>query len=175
MITFFLFILISTFLANIKLFKSIGLNILDTDSIFKSLFFLEHTCLLKYCADIKEMHTNYPHEDIIRAIEFVVHRCAAVSKRGRRNSVCIERRPHGSISFGRSDPNLMKQLLTQNLNWVTYIAAWKKYVNHVTSQKLLPIVTAFVMQVQIPGPIRTFILLKIYLKWKFQKGQNTLD
>ena len=59
MITFFLVILISTFLANIKLFKSSGLNILDTDSIFKSLFFLRFLfliiiiCLLKQYNAIK--------------------------------------------------------------------------------------------------------------------------
>ena len=71
-----------------------------------------HTRFLNYCADVKEMYTGLPHNCILRAVEFVLERCATTHRRGRRRCVSIERRKRGSIRFGRSDPSLMSQFVT---------------------------------------------------------------
>ena len=74
--------------------------------------FGQHTRFLSYCADVKEMYTGLPHDSIIRAVEFVLHRCTQVNRRGRRRCVKLERVKRGSIAFGRADPFLMSQFVT---------------------------------------------------------------
>ena len=69
------------------------------------------TRFLAHASDIKEMFTNLPHEEIIKAIDFIISRAAA-SRRGRRKFVRVERRPRGTVEFGKADPHLLSQFIT---------------------------------------------------------------
>ena len=63
-----------------------------------------NTAFLPYCGDIKNMYTSLPHDMVIRAIEFVLDRCAR-TRQGRTRHVSFERKHRGRIQFGRSRSN----------------------------------------------------------------------
>ena len=60
-----------------------------------------HTRFLSWMADVKEMFTRLPHDELEKSIDFTLH-MARATKRGRRGALCVERIPRGAVRFGRA-------------------------------------------------------------------------
>ena len=60
-----------------------------------------HTRFVLYLADVKEMFTNLPHLEILKAIDFIIAACRN-PRRGPRGSLRIALDPHGSVEFGKA-------------------------------------------------------------------------
>ena len=57
------------------------------------------TQIIPLCADIKNMYTELPHEDILKAVKLILNKCR---KRPRREHVTIEKRKQGDVYIGES-------------------------------------------------------------------------
>ena len=60
-----------------------------------------NTRLMAYCADIKNMYTELPHDVILDAIRFALQHCRDTNRRARRRALTFELRTRGTISFGK--------------------------------------------------------------------------
>ena len=58
-----------------------------------------HTEIIPFCADIKNMYTELPHEDILKAVRFILNRC---QEKTRRKHVTIEKSKQGDAFIGKS-------------------------------------------------------------------------
>ena len=61
-----------------------------------------NTRLMAYCADIKNMYTELPHDVILDAIRFALQHCRDTNRRARRRALTFELRTRGTISFGKT-------------------------------------------------------------------------
>ena len=82
---------------------------------------LRNTCgpntrFLTYCADIKNMCSELPHDVIKNAIDFTLNHAATHNRQARRRAITMERQKGGDIVFGSSrDPyNMSTSILTFN-------------------------------------------------------------
>ena len=57
-----------------------------------------NTRLMAYCADIKNMYTELPHDTIIDAIRFALQHCHDTNRRACRRALTFELRTRGTIS-----------------------------------------------------------------------------
>ena len=58
-----------------------------------------NTKILPFCADIKNMYTELPHEDILKAVRFILEKCKSKT---RRSNVTIEKCKQGDAIMGKS-------------------------------------------------------------------------
>ena len=58
------------------------------------------TKIMPLCADIKNMYTELPHEEILKSIKFMLRRC---QQKTRRKHVTLERKKRGEIHLGKTN------------------------------------------------------------------------